>query len=515
LFVFSLLILSFVLPYSAEALMLHAPLLDSPVTLDWNGSATLLEAPLILNLCEGLFRVDPVSLKILPALAEKVSKSKDLKEYTFYIRSNAKWSDGREILAQDFVDAWMRVISPQSTSIYMYYLFDVLNAKEYQSKKIKTPETLGFYAKDKHTLVVKLIRPIPDWEINTTFWPLFPNRKDQIEKFGDNWWRAGALVSSGPFIFDSYEAGKRAVLKRNIYYPTSSNVDEIDFLIVPNSDEALDRYDAKGFDFLWGIPLFSLGKMISRKDYHPQNLMRIHLLALNSERFPMSNKEFRKAILGSIDPKKVLTSQTPVLRIANTLIPAPLPGSQTSSQFHYNPALAKESLERSGIVINKTTKLRILTSLSEPFLSTSKSIQTQITENLGMNVEVSAPKSMEFTAYMDLGEYDATLISWTAKVFASQDFLLPYSGEATFNRMHYSNAIYDQWIFQGIESLTSNQKEHAFDEAQKLLIQEDAVAMPLFFENSAYLAHPWVKGIQFNSMGIPLLGNVTLQAKNK
>ena len=493
----------------ASAKTLNVRLLDSPVTLDWNGPATLLEAPLILNLCEGLFSYDYPSGKLVPGIAESLSKSKDSTEYTFKIRRDAKWSDGRAILAQDFIDAWLKLISPQSSSIYIYYLFDVMNAKEYNAKSIQNASDVGFKALDDHTIFVKLKRASPNWEANTAFWPLFPNRKDLIEKFGTNWWRAGVLVSSGPFVFDSYEPGKMAVLKRNPEYKRyHSNIDEIDFYILSNRDEALAKYESKFFDFLWGMPFSILNKYKSRSDYHIQNIMRGHVFGINTAKFPMNNRDFRKAILQSLNPSKLIPPNSDQLHLVKTLIPPPLKGSKKPAILAYDPKAARLSLKKSGIVLDKKFKIRLLTNLSEPFNSIGKLIQAQIIDTLGINVELFAPQSQEYTAYMELGDYNATLISWTAKVLSPQDFLLPYSGDATYNRMHFTSSFYDQWIFEGVRSVSTKDAENAFYQAEKVISVDEAVLSPLFYETNASLVRQNIKHLYFNHMGIPILKDV-------
>lgn len=496
-------------PSTSDAKTLNVRLSDAPVTLDWNGPATLLEAPLILNLCEGLFTYDYASKQLIPGIAESLSKSKDLTLYTFKIRKDAKWSDGRDIVAQDFVDGWTRLISPQSTSFYSYYLFDVLNAKEYNSKSISAIADVGFKAIDPHTLQVKLKRPSLDWEAKTAFWPLFPSRKDLIEKYGSNWWRAGVLVSSGPFIFDSYEAGKKVVLKRNpVYRKSKSNIDEVDFYIEPNQEAALKKYETGFFDFVWGIPFSVLEQYKNRADYQIQNVMRGHLFGLNTEKFPMSNLDFRKAILQSINPAKLIPESSHQLHSVKTLIPPPLPGSGTAAILAFDPKAARESLKKSGVILGKNLKIRILTGIAEPFYTIGKLIQAQIIETLGLNVELVAPQSQEYTAYMDLGDYNATLLSWTAKVLSPQDFLLPYSGEASYNRMHFQNSFYDQWIFEGVRGTDPKAIQNAFFQAQKVISVEQAVVSPLFYETTANLVRQSVKSLYFNHMGIPILKDV-------
>ncbi len=484
----------------AETKTLNMRLSSDPVSLDWNGLSTFVEAPIILNLCEGLNQI-----------AESITRSKNSKEYIFKIRTDAKWSDGRRVLAQDFVDSWLRLLSPQSTSIYTYYLFDIENAREYHNKSVTSSSDVGIKAVDASTLRVRLKRAVKNWETNTAFWPLFPIRLDQIEKYGTNWWRAGVLISNGPFVYDSYEAGKKAILKRNPFYRKSgSNIGEVDIYFMSNEDDVLKKYDNKFFPFLWSVPFSLTKKYRSSSDFQFQNIMRGHLLGLNIEKFPMSNKEFRLAVLSAINPKKLISSEMGQLKPGETLIPPPLPGSEHATILPFDPKAAKEHLKNSGIILNKT-KLRILASIIEPFNSIGKMIQSQLMDNLGIDVELSALPNQELTAYINLGDYNATLLSWTAKVLSPQDFLLPYSGEAEYNRMHFKSSFYDQWIFEGIQASSPKEAAKAFTAAQKVIAVDEAVLSPLFFEKGANLVRSNVKNLKFNHMGIPLLKDVYLK----
>lgn len=127
--------------FAGKSINIHLP--DSPATLDWNGMVTNPEAPIIHLLQEGLYGFDPVTGKLVPQLAAGVKKSKDLKEYTFTIRKDARWSDGIPVTAHDFVDSWLRLLSPQSTSLYLYYLNDVEGARAYHQKRASVPIRWG------------------------------------------------------------------------------------------------------------------------------------------------------------------------------------------------------------------------------------------------------------------------------------------------------------------------------------------------------------------------------------
>src|SRR4051812_48238277 len=76
-----------------------------PATLDWNLAQSSLETYVVMNIMEGLVE-EGSDLKARPALAERWEISPDGQTYTFYLRPGIKWSDGRALKAQDFVDSW-------------------------------------------------------------------------------------------------------------------------------------------------------------------------------------------------------------------------------------------------------------------------------------------------------------------------------------------------------------------------------------------------------------------------
>ena len=492
-------LISLLFSLTASAKTLHMKVAATPLTLDWTGQVTVAEAPIIVNLCEGLFIYEYPSEKLTPRISSSLKKSKDLTEYTFKISEDAKWSDGRAVYAKDFVDGWQRLISPQSTSIYYYYLFDIKNAREYQSNKVTSFDEVGIHATDDKTLVVKFNKPQKNWEVNTAFWPLFPVRKDLIEKFGNNWWRAGTLVSSGPFVITEYEPGKKAVLKKNSFYKkTNSNIDVVEISFISDQAEAIKKYEENYFPFMSGV---KTEKYIKSADYHTMNILRHFVIALNSERFPFNNKFFRLALLSSIDRSKLLPDGIPLFTLANNLVPHALLKNSEDLSVPYDPKKAKEYLEKSGVQMGKGFKISFLTGLSEPYYGASKKMASQIEATLKIPVDLMAYESQEFETFSNLGEYNMLMSSWTAKVRTPQDFLFPYSSSySNRNRTHYSNEDYDRAIETG-----------EFKKAQLIISKENGVLHPLFFQNGSYLAHQNIKNIYFDHLGLPILKHVILK----
>jgi len=473
----------------------------APSTLDWTGQVNVSDAAIVENICEGLYGFNHPEEKLVPAIASSVKKSKDLTEYTFQIRDDAKWSDGRTIYAKDFLDGWQRVLSPQSTSIYSRYLFDIVNAREYYSKKITNFDEVGIRASSDKTLVVKFNHPQKNWEVTTAFWPLYPVRKDLIEKFGNNWWRAGTLLSTGPFVFSGFEPGKRAVLSRNPYYKKSnSNVDQVEIEFVLDLNEAYQKYQKKGYPFLSGV---GIQKYFKDKDYHSIPLLRHYAIAVNTERFPLNNKFFRLAVLSTIDRKSMMPIEYSTFTRALTLIPSSVLSENDDLSVSFDLNKAKEYLKQSGVRLEKGFKITFLTFLNEPFYSISKRIADQIEKGLGIAVDTLAYQSQEFEAFSSLNEYNILMTSWTAKVRSPEDFLTPYStAYSPSNRTHFSSQEYDEAIEKG-----------EYKKAQLIIAKENAAIHPLFFESSGFLTHSSIKNLYFDQRGFPVIKDAVLSLK--
>ena len=493
----------------ARTLTLH--LLDAPATLDWNGAVTNPEAPIIHLMEEGLFQFSPSTGKLVPALAESVAKSKDLKTYTFKIRKDAQWSDGKPIRAQDFVDSWIRLLSPHSTSLYPYYLFEIVGAREYHTAKNGDAASVGVSAQDERTLVVKLSKPISEWERVPTFWPLFPIRKDALERFGDQAWRPGAILSSGPFVYDSSESGKKITLKRNPYYRRAkTNVDQVDVYFDQDLERVYERYRDGFYSFIQFLPNEKIKALAKAREFRQPPIYRNHILVANARKYPMSIRDFRAAVMQSIDTSVLSQGREVSLSPSRNMVPVPLRGSEEQVVEKSDPKEAFRLLKSSGVVPSKQLKLRILTRLGEPFGSMGKAIQEQIQKTLGIEVELASLRPQEFGTYASLNDYDLIMVYWNAKIPNARDFLFPYSGLSTNSRLKFSSPVYDQWVEQLGESDSDIRGRQALHEAMTEYVRTQRVVLPLVDEKSAILVSPKLKNLYFNFMGFPYLNDVIL-----
>ncbi len=87
------------------------------------------EHRLIISLFEGLVTYDRRTLEPMPGVANRWELSEDRLQYTFYLRSDARWSDGKPVTAHDFEWSFRRLLDPLSGARYAYQLWYARNAQ--------------------------------------------------------------------------------------------------------------------------------------------------------------------------------------------------------------------------------------------------------------------------------------------------------------------------------------------------------------------------------------------------
>lgn len=107
--------------------------LSEPKTLDPATMTGEPEGRLAYELFEGLLRKDPKTMRPVPGVAESWEISPDGKTYTFRLRKNARWTDGRPVTAHDFVYSWRRLLDPKLASEYAFIAYPIRFAEEFST----------------------------------------------------------------------------------------------------------------------------------------------------------------------------------------------------------------------------------------------------------------------------------------------------------------------------------------------------------------------------------------------
>ncbi|NDF01177.1 MAG: peptide ABC transporter substrate-binding protein, partial [Verrucomicrobia bacterium] len=211
-------------------------------------------------LFEGLTRLEGTNATPEPAIAERWDMSPDGTVYTFHLRSNAVWSTGQPITAEDFVWSWRRALDPVTGAEYAGQLYFIKGAEDYSTGKTNaatgklfTPDDVAVRALDPHTLRVELIGPTAFFLDLCAFPTLAVVPRWWVEKHGDRWLLAQPVPCNGAYTLEFWRLNDRVRIRRNARHWDAANIrsEVVDFLPIKSATTALNLYETGAADVIW------------------------------------------------------------------------------------------------------------------------------------------------------------------------------------------------------------------------------------------------------------------------
>jgi oligopeptide transport system substrate-binding protein len=491
---------------------LSVRLLGEPETLDWNKAHTSIETYVLVNLMDGLVQFDS-NMQVAPALAESWKVSKDGKTYTFKLRSGVKWSDGVPLKAKDFVYSWKRLLTPGTAAAYAYLLYDVQGAEAFSKGVSKDFSKVGVKAVNDTTLQVKLSRPIAYWIDIPTFWVTFPLRQDIVEKYGPMWnseWAApGKMVTLGAFSLVSHDYDSKILVKANKdYYSTRGNIDNVEFMVLKDDSTALTLYESGRLDFLTDISSIDLKRLAGREDLKSYPYYKTGYIGLVLTQPPLNNVKVRRAISMAIDKfqigKILHGGQMP----ASSWVPPRMLGHSDNIGLPFDVDKAREELKASGADLSTPIQL-IIPNWDKPLI-VAQYLQESLKKNLGLTVTIQQFDHKTFRSQVDLKNNPMYILSWSADFPDPDDFMSVFLSDSGNNRTNWKNKKYDDLILKARGTLDERIREKMYSEAQRLLLEDDAAIIALYYEPNMALVKPKVQNLELNPLNYLLLRKVNL-----
>lgn len=106
---------------------------QEPKSLDPHLATGEPEGRVLRNIFEGLMRLDAKTLRPIGGVAKSYELSEDETRYTFHLREDARWTDGRPVTAHDFVYSWKRILDPKIAGQYAYILHGIVDARAFNT----------------------------------------------------------------------------------------------------------------------------------------------------------------------------------------------------------------------------------------------------------------------------------------------------------------------------------------------------------------------------------------------
>lgn len=471
-----------------------------------------------VNLFEGLMVFAPGNTKPLPGVAKsEPTVGPDGLTWTFELRTEAKWSDGQPVVAEDFVYAWRRAVHPETGGKNAMDFVPIQNADAIINGSQPDVTQLGVHAKSQHVLEVRLAYPSPTFARIVATPAFFPVPKRAVDKFGDQWTRPENLIGNGAFMLAEWKPRDRMTFVKNPHYWDATNVALERSTMRHLDSEALawNLYQDNQLHWLNLLPVEKVGRL--RSENHPELHVDPTLcnatVHLNMQRTPFTDRRVRQAFTMAVDRERLVNH---ILNRGDSLATHYLPpvfeatfGYVSPKGPAFDPVEAKRLLAEAGYPGG--TGFPSVTYIYNTYdlnRTVAEFLQRSLSENLGVNIALENMEWRTFLGRIQDNDFDLAR-GGGCGIEDPNEWVRNYRTGSPTNYVRFSNAAYDGLLERINRTADPAERNRVIAEAEALLVAENP-AIPLYFPVRAYLLKPFVKGFEPQALDVHLLKYIRL-----
>lgn len=476
------------------------PTLD-PAQIDNRAAGTVAK-----QLFEGLTRLDKDG-NVIPGVAERWTVSADGKVYTFFLRRNARWSNGDPVTAQDFAYSYVRALGPKFGAPLVDNLFFLTNAEAFNGGKIADPTQVGIRAIDDFTLEIRLHTAAPFFLKLLSFFSMMPVSQ-KVERQNARWMNeAATFVSNGPFRLTQWVHEQRIVLETNPNYWARDRIrlSAIEFTMVASRATTYQMLQTGQLDIVIPPPEVA-GRLLAEKKALVFPQARTYFIRFNNKVPPFTNANIRKAFSLSLNreayTRRVLQGGQIPLR---GFIPHGL--SSGTGEFRGQAgdlykdgdiARAREHLQAGLKELGLTSlpPLTMRTSSREDLRRIAQFAQAQWKQTLKVEVNIEVMEQRAYVAAVRTQKnYVLGPFSTGADYDDAYNLLTQFMTDDFFNATQYANSEYDRLIRTAAVETNAQRRTQLMIQAEKILIQQDMGIAPLYTSTEVVLQNQKLKNV--------------------
>jgi len=323
-----------------------------------------------------------------------------------------------------------------------------------------------------------------------------------VEGHGQAWTDPDKLVSNGAYQLAEWQRGGKLVLSRNPLYHGwfPGNADRVECPIFTDFGPMLEAYAADALDAISMITA-DPGTIARARAAHGRELVftpqpSTYHLVFRADRSPFDDGLVRQAFVHAVDREALVreASEGQYLPATGGFVPPGMPGHSTGIGLAYDPARARRLLAQAGYPegqgFPKVTWLYSGGLADEPVVPF---LRRAWRENLGLNLDAQSLAWGAFMERLDRDPAHLTLIAWLAD-YPDPDALLRVLLHSTegINPPRWHNARFDSLVEEAARVADQNRRIELYQEADRILVAEQAVIMPLSYARGRILVKPWV-----------------------
>lgn len=461
------------------------------------------------NIMEGLTRLGEDHTP-QPAIAENWDVSEDGKTYTFHIRENAKWSNGDDVTAGDFVFAWKRALDPElaASSAFLGYLIE--GAEAYNSGE-GSVDDVAVKAVDEKTFEVTLTSP-QAYFLNIISLPTFFPINEKVATENPEWFaEAETFVGNGPFNLTEWEHDSHLVMEKNDQYwdAASVKVDQIHWAMVDDANTEYQMYQAGELDSS-DVPAELSEQLFEEGEVEVVDQAGIYFYRFNVEKEPFQNKNIRKAFALAVNQQQIVDFVTknheepaygfvsPGFTDANGQDFRETNGDLLKTNVEEAKALLQKGMEEEGY--ETLPEVTLTYSSSDTHKKIAEAIQPMFKDVLGVDVKLESIESSVFASEQKELKYQLSRSSFLNDFADPINSLESFQTGHSMNRTGWSNAEYDKLIQDAkVEADEAKRFEYLYKAEQ--ILMEEAPIFPVHFYNQTFLQSEAVTGVVRHPVG--------------
>jgi ABC-type transport system substrate-binding protein len=449
-----------------------------------------------------LVRSTDAGVDVQPDVATSWGSSPDSRVFTFHLRNDVRFTNGRAVTSDDFKYGIERVLDPATRSKGMEYYREIEGAADFEAHRAS--HVSGIETPDPWTIVFHLTTPDPIFvhKLAMPFASAVP--REVAERWGEDF--SQHVLGSGPFILKEWLGGQRIVMVRNPDYFIKGlpHLDAVVMYIGVNEELEWFKFEAGEVD-VSTIPTAEFPYVMKNPALEALTLKNITVttryLGMNCEMWPFTDVRVRRAFNYAIDKKKLIALLNGRGIVARSVLPPSLPGYNPKIEgYPYNPVKARRLLEEAGIP--KGFSAPIWLQSDRTMMTLSESIQQDLAL-VGINVGL---KPLAWGPLLEAIRQPNTaplfMLAWEADFPDPENFLdvlLSRKQWGANNDSFYFNLQVDELLAEAKPMSEMRKRYDLYRQAEEKVVA-DAPWVFLYNPINYVIRQPWVHDYVLNPM---------------
>jgi oligopeptide transport system substrate-binding protein len=472
-------------------------------SLDPHRSEETSAADVLRDLYEGLTAEAPDG-SLAPGVAERWEISEDGRIFTFYLRPDARWSNGDPVVAEDFVAGLRRSVDPATGSAYGQLLQAVEGALDVVAGRL-LPTDLGVRAVADRMLEIRLTEPTPYFLEILNHSVAYPIHRPTLAEFGDRFARPGNQVSNGAYVLEDWVVQSHVKLRKNPRYWDADKVaiDTVYYLHIEEPSAELKRYRAGELDMTYTLPnnQFSWIRENLADDLVLGPYASVYYYQFSLANAPFDDVRLRQALTMAIDRRIIVDKVTGVGEIAAyNFVPTAVANYQPA-QFPWRDwspdrrlSEARRLYAEAGFGEANPLEVELFYNTSENHKKIALAVAAMWKQALGVRAR---PTNLEFKVLLqqrlDGSRWQVMRMGWVGDYNDPNTFLEIFHSTHGQNDTGFDDPEFDRLLAAASATLDPARRGELLQAAEALLLSRYPV-MPIYFSVVKRLVRPWVQG---------------------